>query len=222
MLQRMVSIDLETTGLDVSRHVPIQIGMYVPSTGARFTGLIGWREYEYDPRSMDVHGIGHISIRAAESAPMMDDATAAWLESQVHIYRESRLIPVGWNVGSFDMQFINKYLPRLASMFGHRAMDLNSILFDLALQKGWGDEEMSTFKTTLKYHAERQLAASGAYGNAAWHDAGYDAVAAWYTYEMIHQYEDDWDTPSITLDGRPHNGLEEAMDTTTETSAPHA
>lgn len=53
-----------------------------------------------------------------------------------NIIKEVKFIPMGFNVGSFDMSFVRKYLPMTAEKLGYRSIDLNALIFAEAYKTG--------------------------------------------------------------------------------------
>lgn len=112
------------------------------------------------------------------------------------------LIPVGWNVGAFDMPFVRRFLPRSYSLFSRRTVDLNALCYSMGgitpyqggipTHKGW--------KRLAKKKAEVILGTS--YGDANWHDAewsrrsfepnwhdaGYDAAASLVAWRWLRSF----------------------------------
>lgn len=90
---------------------------------------------------------------------------------------ERLLVPVGWNVGSFDMPFFRRTFPEAAKLFSRRSVDLNSVCFTFGSLL-FGDPAARTWdawKEQAKHFADRAL-----YGviPGGRHDAYYDAAAA--------------------------------------------
>lgn len=179
---RFIGIDFETTGLNPAKgHVPIQVGL--ASFNSTQTGppilwvstMIGWQpgSYQCDPVAMNVHGFkpADFDLDVAPSRRDVDDDCCETLAPIADLFDDGTgLIPVGWNVGSFDMAFCSAHLPRLRSRFGYRAFDLNSACFAIA------GADAAAMKAELKSYAVDLCRANG--DEARPHHAGWDAWEA--------------------------------------------
>ena len=196
MPEMFVALDGEMSGT-TPRHQLIQIGVAVTPQQV-FVSDIGCGCPLLDPDAMAVNGFTKERVLSGPRAQSrdpdgegVDDQLYRWLVNLGA--EERRCIPVGWNVGSFDMPFVRRTLPRTATLFGYRAVDLNSACFTLAgcfgqvLRKqepGWAG-----WKRMSKRYAERRLAEMGY--TATWHDAGYDAQAALLSWEFLKKVIQD-------------------------------
>jgi hypothetical protein len=99
------------------------------------------------------------------------------LDSNIYTYlknlnQEGIFIPVGFNVGSFDLLFIKKEMPKINSLLSHRTIELNS-LFLLHSRKGdyikeeWADIKNAVINDQISKLKENKL-----------HSAGFDAKLA--------------------------------------------
>jgi DNA polymerase III epsilon subunit-like protein len=178
---RFIGIDFETTGLSVtSGHVPIQVG--IASFNHAETGppipwvstMIGWQpgSYQCDPIAMGVHGFTprDFDLDVAPPRREVDELCCEALAPISDTFSGSALIPVGWNVGSFDMVFCAAHLPKLRSRFGHRAFDLNSACFAIA------GADADAMKAELKRYASDLSYSNG--DTPRPHHAGWDAWEA--------------------------------------------
>lgn len=128
------ALDIETSGLDPKRHAILSIGVVHPATG---------REVYYDIRHDDIMmSPGAMRVNKIDVKTLDDEATrlplnavdeliTAWLNETFWLAAGNasmpRLIPVGKNVGQFDMLFIREYMPETGRKFGYRALDINSL-----------------------------------------------------------------------------------------------
>lgn len=177
-----VCVDIETTGLEWHRgHKTIQIGIYLPKTDESVAFSMGWRrgEYSYDPKAMDIHMIPHITIQAGEAPEFTDESMTEWIRSRSD--SEERHVPVGWNVGSFDMEFLKQHAPEFASLFGYQCLDLNSVVFNHNLMF---DSDKREIKNAARAHVEEMAKERPPY-EVRWHDAKFDAWASWAALEFI-------------------------------------
>ena len=93
--------------------------------------------------------------------------------------QEGLFIPVGFNVGSFDLLFIKKAMPKLNSLISHRTIELNS-LFLLHFKKGgyikenWVDYKNAVISNQISKLNENKL-----------HSAGFDAKLALLILEQF-------------------------------------
>jgi DNA polymerase III epsilon subunit-like protein len=90
-------------------------------------------------------------------------------------------VAVGFNVGSFDMPFLDDSLPELRSRFSRRTVDLNSIIFGLSDT----DREFQKIKANSKAYAREQMEGVFFGFKDREHDAEYDAVMALYCFEYL-------------------------------------
>jgi len=158
--------------------VLIQIGAAFDAT-ERFSALLGWPEDSYfkTDRAMAVHGLDLVTISAADPPAEVDAQLEQWLLARGADCEKRALVPVGYNVGAFDLPF-GAFLPRTSQLLSRRVVDLNA--FCLAYEgRGPYQGSLPTFsgwKRLTKRYAAEKLTAVGL--EESWHDAGYDAAAA--------------------------------------------
>ena len=90
-------------------------------------------------------------------------------------------VAVGFNVGSFDMPFIEESLPELKSRFSRRTVDLNSVIFAMSNT----DAEFQKIKKAAKDYAREKMDGLFSGFKDREHDAEYDAVMALYCFEYL-------------------------------------
>lgn len=156
----MSSADLESGG------ALIMIGLSVQTDQGfeTFESLLNPGECVWQDAAKAVNTLTPEQIAAAPSAAEVDAAAAAWLVERGGKPKRRRLVPVGYNVGAFDMPFVRKYLPATAGMFTRRALDLNALVYLESMRRG------ITFEQAKDLLNSQALPASG---NP--HEAGYDA-----------------------------------------------
>lgn len=176
-----LGVDIETTGSSFVPNIKtIQLGAFDPKTRDIFREDVGWGEgvFIMDPEATAVHGISRERILAAPSARNIDEQLYAWLTE--HGAKPRRVIPIGFNVGAFDMPFVRRDFPKSATLFSYRTADLNAICFALGAAH---EVDWRRFKTVAKSYAK--ACASGLVPDLKEHDAAYDAVEAWFCYEYL-------------------------------------
>lgn len=170
----LVSLDLETTGLDPAFHLPVQLAAVCgPRT---YHTLIHWPRVEFqtrcDPEAMKIHGISEGRLRQ-EGSPIrsVESAFHIWLESVLKEHGARRARLVGWNVGSFDLCFLRNYFRMsMTERISHRCVDLNAIV---------SIDELRGGPSATKRKMDLQTKAAGLLADETkWHDALWDARAA--------------------------------------------
>src|SRR3990167_5804468 len=177
---RFVSLDGEMTGaqkvLDFYReYALIQIGLAV-TPDVVFVSDIGHQTYSGTKEAREVNKFTHERIKAGPAPAEVDKALVDFVAAQIpgeHV----RLIPVGWNVGQFDVPFVRYWLPDFARLLGYRSVDLNAVTYTAAKVTGRAYDKI---KDAAKRYAERVLARPKNF-----HDAGYDAAAALASWEYL-------------------------------------
>lgn len=175
-------LDFETSGTDPDVHVPIQIGIAAPN-GALFTSDIGgWRWGEsavWDYEAQKVHDRSPYQFATAPTPAQVTAEAVKFIEEHSEAWLGERKL-VGWNVASFDAAFLRKYLPGIARVLSYQSADLNAICFAISQAHGISYKNI---KEESKWYAESML--QGGYALPQWHDAGYDAIAARYSFEYL-------------------------------------
>jgi hypothetical protein len=185
-------LDIETSGSDVNQHALIQIGLAAPNSPHTMTMYLkGWRWVKGTPlleagyakweqEAFEVHGIPQIALEAPEWDPAYtDDGMSKFLESHTERTARRERIVVGWNVAGFDMPFVRRDLPGLASLLSYRTYDLNTAVFTLMPE--YPSLTYTQLKSIIKNEAARRVG-----GEAQWHNAGFDAHAGLKAKEVIH------------------------------------
>lgn len=193
---RFIAIDGETTGLDFTG------GNTLIEIGAAFRGDDGnvqwfeepiWHDqgsFTWQAEAFKVNGysLEQISdLAAADAADIVDARLATWLDAA----GDYRLVPLGWNVGSFDWPFILKWLPITASLFkdrygnpAHQFADLNSMMF--LIEKA--QQGMGTPPTKRSLHDLAEKAAERDGVEVRWHSGGFDSYASLLAFEKLGEW----------------------------------
>lgn len=130
MSYAFVGLDIETTGLG-DDCATIELGMAYMTIGSGlefFSELVcPQRRFAVEPEAMAVNGIdlGAV-VRKAGSPSIVEAQALRWLDGQFP--STTTLMPAGFNVGSFDIQFLKREMPLLAARFSHRHVELNSAI----------------------------------------------------------------------------------------------
>jgi hypothetical protein len=145
-----------------------------------FTSLIRQQDMHWCERSASVHQIDRATLDTAPDPEDVDQAAYTWLLSHGAVDGKRTVIPIGLNVGTFDMPFFRQTLPRTSSLISRRAIDLNAICFTYA---GWDPNPRSGsvrdfhgWKRSMKTVANTELARRGYHTSD--HNAGHDAAQA--------------------------------------------
>lgn len=174
----IAGIDIETTNSNPDTGGILSIGIFIPmqNEDIEFYGTVTPpRDVEWSYEACKVNGFTPEHIGEYHNYYWLDYYICAWLE-RYGFSPQRRLLPVGWNVGSFDMQYIRRYLPNLYKRCNYNCIDLNSIVSTLILC-GWEP----AVKRLVKEEADQLL------GNVDRHNALYDAKAALMELELLKQ-----------------------------------
>lgn len=166
-------VDIETTGSDIDAGAGIcQIGVFLgddsfvcdikPHNGALVT-----------EEALLVNGFTHERFAAGSDASLVDRNLYDWLID--HDVKGRTLIAIGWNVASFDLRFIKKFLPMSFSLFSYRTIDLNAVCFTMDPVNG-----VDKLKKKVKSYAAASITS-----DENWHDALYDAKAALFAWMSL-------------------------------------
>ncbi len=143
MKEHIVSLDLETTGLEVGVHKPISIGAVNLSTRQYFYCQLEWDNITISPEAMRINKIDIInppginsctqiynrSLPANRVLHLFIDTFTDWIRR----HNNSKIIALGVNVGSFDLKMLKSIWPDGKSWpFHYRSIDLNSLMFVIA------------------------------------------------------------------------------------------
>lgn len=174
-----IGLDFEASGSNPwGRHVPIQIGMQVGrSSFVRLIGRWDWNEFEWDEEAAGVHNIEKAVLVSVPPVWAVDIEAAAWLMDQVGYTNRMFNIAVGWGVGSYDRQFIHRWMPNLDKVISRRTLDLNALVLAYADT----EEAYKGIKAGAKKYANEQIGIT----EASRHDALIDASCALYELEYL-------------------------------------
>ena len=191
MCETWIGLDIETTGSDRDQHQMIQIGVAY-GIGRTFVSDIGWAsgKYNWTKQALAINKFTHERIWAGPPASDVDQRLYRFLTASGAT--KGSLVPVGWNVGTFDMPFVRETLPVTATLFGYRSTDLNSACF-LLEGKGLPESMIASkvptwmdWKAMAKAHARDILRNMGY--EIKVHDAEYDAIEALFAYQRLKYY----------------------------------
>jgi oligoribonuclease (3'-5' exoribonuclease) len=174
-------LDIETSGTNPYKHAILSIGIVVSLNGLEDYQSF-YREIKYDelivsPEAIEINKYDFSANKNRVPLIAADEAAIIFLKKY---YQEEKPVPIGLNIGSFDMQFINKQMPLLAARLSHRSVDLNSLMYLLAHKH---NKNFKDFKKEIsdKTHEEISKFALG----VGKHNALYDAIFNLCLYLMI-------------------------------------
>ena len=170
-----LGIDIETSSSDFNNGVILSIGAYDPS-GNNWTGRTFYKEIRYKgsiPVNAEAMRVNRIPITGVDnpqlpSLEMTSDLLEEWLG-----HRTRKYIPVGFNVASFDIAFIKKYMPLVQRRLGYRAIDLNALIFTEALK-----HKCKFISLKADYKRKAKIVTEKIVQGRSEHDALYDSILA--------------------------------------------
>lgn len=186
----LIGLDGEMSDSELDKGaVLIQIGV-CDEYGNTFESLIGhapgWYKSE---QASGVHNIPDEDIWFAPRPDVVDQRLCQWLEERLDDARARGdhtglrpFIPVGWNVGGFDMPFVRKFLPVSCELISRRSLDLNALCY------AFEDGQVTYQGERLSFIGWQRLAHSHAndqFDNPQWHNALFDAQAALEAYNFL-------------------------------------
>ncbi|MCK5613408.1 3'-5' exoribonuclease [Candidatus Pacearchaeota archaeon] len=149
-----ISLDLETSGLEIGKHVPLSIGavkLDVPrdviDDRNSFYVQLEWDSVTVDPAALKVNKLDIVNPPGSagsfhnRSLPVEEGlhAFTAWLNATPWLDR-TKIVAIGKNVGSFDLPMLKSIWSGPSFVrnwpFHYRSVDLNTLFFTLADIKG--------------------------------------------------------------------------------------
>lgn len=135
----LISLDIETSTSDYNTGTILSVAMVDFNTGKMIERNIRHSYVSLTPEAMRVNQIDVLTLDSTERdyvnqaeqhliwfVDKMTEPDAIILPNAIH---KKQPIPLGMNVGTFDMLFVRKYMPDLAKKFGYRSCDLNALFF---------------------------------------------------------------------------------------------
>jgi hypothetical protein len=137
-----------------------------------------------------VHGFTPADVNQATPATVVDDLLVRWLlDRGADRKRRVNTIPLGFNVGAFDMPHIAAVLPKTSALFSRRTIDLNAVCFTLdGAEYGGSARSWDEWKALASTYAERTIAGLGSRGDVQAHDAGYDALLHLHAWRFLRGF----------------------------------
>lgn len=167
-----LGLDIEATGSDLSRHGLIQIGVFIAPDRRFVSDVRPWDGVEHDPKAATIHGISRERQDAAPTSFAVDRDLSRWLAANWAVHGH----PVGFGVAGFDMPFVRKFLPETGRMLSYRTVDLAGVVYTLSEASESTAKEL---KADAKKYAVEKI------GGERWHDAGFDAEAAYWSWRYL-------------------------------------
>lgn len=174
-------VDIETTGSDIDAGAGIcQIGVYLGGDNSSIPNnsfVSDIRPHDgalVTDEALQINGFTRERFSRADSSLYVDLSLRDWLQS--HGITGRTLIAIGWNVGTFDLRFIKKFLPLTFELFSYRTIDLNAVCFTIDPIHG-----VDKLKKRVKTYAKNVI------GSENWHDALYDAKASLIAWERLKE-----------------------------------
>jgi hypothetical protein len=158
----------------------IQIGLSTED-GYQISMNMNPGECQWSERAFEVHGITLESLQSATLPDEVDSQVYDWLIAiGADTNNRGKTIPVGFNVGAFDMPFVKDSLPKTYSLFSRRTVDLNALCFalDYSIDNGM-PMRAETWKKRAKAYAIEKI------GMENQHDAGWDSLMHIYCFEYL-------------------------------------
>jgi hypothetical protein len=190
-----VGLDCETSAVDLAsgaRLIQAGVAVWSAAPGGEvdiFCSLLRQDVMEWSDEAAAVHQIPREALTDAPLPSDVDSLLYDWMCRRGAVAGRQIVIPVGLNVGSFDLPFFQQALPRFSSLLSHRTVDLNSLCFTFA---GWDPCPSGVFprgfeswKSAMKDEANSHLAQSGFVVRE--HDAGFDAAQALLGWWWLRQ-----------------------------------
>jgi DNA polymerase III epsilon subunit-like protein len=154
----------------------LQIGLAL-ANGASYSAMINPGEMLWDEEAVAVPGFTREMLPSSVNFEEVDRNVYDFLVGQgASPKRRTKTVPVGWNVGAFDMPFVRKTLPATYSLFSRRTVDLNALCFTL---DGKDNLNFESWKKRSKEYAIEKIGYEDA------HDAGWDAKMSLYCFEYL-------------------------------------
>lgn len=187
-----IGLDFETTGLDPLKHVPLTLGLAWESASGIVSHEFTFKfpsSGRWDVEAMHVNKINpemYSVVRPeyiAEDIDRMDWEICSFLMEREWSPFDKSLIPVGWNVGGFDMRFMQTFFPQASKFFSHRYMELNSLAYAADFFSPY--KSNVPIKEACKGWAETAGQHDGHEVN--WHNAEWDAIASVYSFKFMRE-----------------------------------
>lgn len=176
-------LDGEMTGLDISSHKLIQIGIAF-SKNDKYVSQIGWDKFLFDHKSLKVMGVDKDDVQKWKKPNIVDQEIVTWLKNK-NIKKHS-IIPVGWEVAAFDRPFVKKTLPKFYEYLHHHSIELNSISYTFGDTMPYFDSRPNS------YYWKKMAKFAGVFSikceEARWpknHDAGDNAIASLESWKWL-------------------------------------
>ncbi len=159
----IISLDTETSSLDPEKGALLSLAMINFATGESISMDFCYSSLVVTPGAMRINQIDILELDSPDRTPLLeaDEELFYWVKERCH-----SPVPMGLNIGSFDLIWIRKFLPQLGSYLGYRCLDLNSLLFAKALEEG---KPLAAIKKFV-FDAARMKAQEG-YPDFRQHDA---------------------------------------------------
>lgn len=135
-----------------------------------------------------IHGITKEEALKGRNVDLVDVEFSNWLIGLGARSKQRLIVPVGFNVGSFDMKFIKRFLPKSFGLFTRRAVDLNGICFSMEGLEYYGEEKSADqWKQLAIQYGRYRLKLTGETKFADAHDAEFDAWVHAYAWEFLKE-----------------------------------
>lgn len=141
---RMIWIDLETTGLDPNSDIPLELGLAITDKFGEIEAEKSWLIHENTPEWLASieRGIAHpivgpmhessglwtdlvLKQSIANSRAMTDILVSSWLYD--NNFPQNTFPMCGSSIGSLDRPFVAKYFPITNTYFHYRSIDITTI-----------------------------------------------------------------------------------------------
>lgn len=180
----IIGLDIETSSSDLNYGEILQLGVaykineeYYTTEYNLFFDKSIWHDKNWSKESENVHKITKKSL--TKNKDTYDSVQSKIINLLNNIFGErSIIIPVGFNVGSFDLQFIKSKMPILYSRLSYRVIDLNSLFLFKSLNS-FDFNEFIEIKNNAKLDIAKNLSEKKE------HNASYDAKLALLILEKI-------------------------------------
>lgn len=193
---RIISLDLETTGIIPGKHVPISIGAVKLDADLgghvsvnSFYVQLEWDSLVVDPEAMKINCLNIASPPGRDGAFDKKSLPAAEAIHEFNNWLGSdSFVAMGKNVGSFDLPMLRAvwdYGTKRSWPFGYRSIDINTIFFTISALTGLSFEVVknrivhSAWRKTREQHSFVRDVDHHALGDAWWNVNAWQNCLEW-------------------------------------------